>query len=58
MSTQKNQVTWFLWPFKAVRDFLAWIIKLIGRLVAVIIASPLGIPIMVLGFLLMVRGIF
>lgn len=74
MNTQSKQVPWYLWPFKALWDFLAWIIKMTGRLVAAVIdltimiagfvltitviASPVGIPMMVFGFLLMVRGIF
>ena len=74
MDTQSKNVPWFLWPFKALWDLLALIIKLTGRLVAAVIglaimiagfvltitviASPVGIPMMVFGFLLMVRGIF
>jgi hypothetical protein len=73
MSTQPTHVPWFLWPFKALWDLLAMIIKLTGHLVAaviglavmiagfiltiIIIASPIGIPMMIFGFLLMVRGI-
>jgi hypothetical protein len=74
MNTHTESTPWFLWPFKALWDLLALIIKLTGRLVAAVIglaimvagfvltitviASPIGIPMMVFGFLLMVRGIF
>jgi hypothetical protein len=74
MSERNPSTPWFLWPFKALWDFLATIIKLTGRLVAAVIglvimivgfvltitviASPVGIPMIVFGFLLMVRGIF
>lgn len=74
MSESNPSTPWYLWPFKALWDFLAAIIKLTGRLVAAliglaimivgfvltitVIAAPIGIPLMVFGFLLMVRGIF
>ena len=63
-----------LWPFKAVWDLLTWILRISGRLVAagigltiaivgtiltvLVISAPIGIPMMVFGFMLMVRGIF
>ncbi|HUV15213.1 MAG TPA: hypothetical protein VMW28_01450 [Pelolinea sp.] len=74
MNDNHPSTPWFLWPFKALWDLLETIIKLTSRLVAAVIglvfmavglvltitviASPLGIPMMVFGFLLMVRGIF
>lgn len=74
INTQSKDVPWFLWPFKALWDFLALIIKLTGRLMAAIIglaimivgfvltitviASPIVIPLMVFGFLLIIRGFF
>lgn len=74
MKSKTSGTPWFLWPFKALWDLLAAIIKLTGRFVAAIIGlvfmivgfvltitvitSPLGIPLMVFGFLLTVRGIF
>jgi len=74
MSKNNPSTPWYMWPFKALWNFLATIIKLTGRLVAAtiglailivgfvltitVIASPVGIPMMVFGFLLMVRGIF
>ena len=70
----KKEVPWILWPFKVIFNLIEWIIKLTGRLVAAIIglvlcivglvltilviSAPIGIPLMVFGFLLMVRGIF
>lgn len=71
---ERKSVPWILWPFKAIWDLLTWILKLTGRLVAaviglvvtivgfvltvLVISAPVGIPMMVFGFLLMVRGIF
>ena len=72
-STEKHTPL-LLWPFKAVWDLLTWILRISGRLVAagiglaiaivgtiltvLVISAPIGIPMMVFSFLLMVRGIF
>jgi hypothetical protein len=69
-----SKTPWFLWPFKALWDLLAFILTLTGRLVGAIlglalgivglvlsitiIGAPVGIPIIVLGLLLMLRSIF
>jgi len=74
MHQSEKSVPILLWPFKAIREFVTWILKLTGRLVAAIIglvitiigfiltilviSAPVGIPMMVFGFLLMVRGVF
>ncbi len=71
---KKSRVPWFLWPFKALWDLLAFILTLTGRLIGavlglaltivgllltvLVIAAPVGIPLMVLGGLLMIRSIF
>jgi hypothetical protein len=71
---QEKKTPWFLWPFVALWDLLAFILSLTGRLVAAIlglalmivgivltvtlIAAPVGIPLIILGFLLMLRSIF
>ncbi|MFC1614302.1 hypothetical protein ACFL5K_03305 [Gemmatimonadota bacterium] len=63
-----------LWPFTALWALLAFIIRLTGRLLAVVVglvlmivgavltflilAAPAGIPIFILGFLLLIRGMF
>ena len=73
-SAKTSRVPWFLWPFKALWDLLAFILKLTGRLVGaviglalaivglvltvLVISAPVGIPLMVLGGLLMIRSIF
>ena len=70
----RRNAPWFLWPFAAVWDLLALILRLTGRLIGIVlglvllglgialsltvIGAPLGVPIAVLGFLLLVRGIF
>lgn len=74
MNTSNQKTPWLLWPFKALLDLVEGIIKLTGRLVAaviglalmivgvvltaLVITAPLGIPLIVFGFLLVVRGIF
>jgi hypothetical protein len=74
MNQNAQNIPWLLWPFKALMDLIEGIIKLSGRLVAaviglavmiigvvltiLVITAPLGIPMIIFGFLLMVRGIF
>lgn len=69
-----NRTVWYLWPIQILRDLLEAIARLTSRLVAAILglaimligfvlrltilAAPVGIPMVVFGFLLMVRGIF
>lgn len=65
---------WFLWPFVAVWDLLALVLNITGRILAAILGvglmvvgialamtgagAPVGIPLAILGFLLMIRSIF
>jgi len=74
MNNNAQNTPWLIWPFKALIDLIEGIIKLTGRLVAaaigvaimivgvvltaLVITAPFGIPMIVIGFLLMVRGIF
>ena len=74
MSDGARRYPWILWPFVALWDLLAFILRLTGRLVGVVIGLvlmiagavlcftviglPIGIPLIVLGFALMIRGIF
>ena len=69
-----RRTPWFLWPFVAIWDLLALLLGLTGRLVAgvlglaimivgavltlLVISAPIGIPLVIFGFLLMVRSIF
>ncbi len=71
---QKQHVPWFLWPFWAVWMLLATIVEMVGRFVAMvlglvlilvgvlismtIIGAIIGIPLALIGFLLLLRGIF
>lgn len=73
-SATKRSYPWIFWPFVALWDLLAFILRSIGRLLAVIlglvlmiggialaatvIGAPLGVPLAVFGFLLMIRGFF
>ena len=70
----KKKVPWFLWPFVAVWDLLALVLNITGRVLAAILGvglmvvgialtmtvagAPVGIPLAILGFLLMIRSIF
>jgi len=72
--TKKRRTPWFLWPFVALWDLLAFILGLTGRLVAAVlgvvlmivgliltvtlVAAPLGISLAVFGLLLMLRSLF
>jgi len=70
----KNKVPWFLWPFWAIWKLVAGIVAGTGRLVAVIlglvflivggvltvtvVGAIVGIPFIIFGLLLMLRGLF
>lgn len=70
----KHHVPWYLWPFVAIWKLLAVIVEMTGRFVAMvlgivliivgvivsltIIGAIVGIPLAVIGLLLLLRGIF
>ena len=70
----KNHVPWYLWPFAALWKLLAVIVELTGRFVAMvlgivfiivgvvlsltIIGAIVGVPLAIIGLLLLLRGIF
>ncbi len=72
--TNRRHTPWFFWPFRLIFEFIEWILRITGRLVAAIIglvimivgcvltltivAAPIGMPMIVFGLVLMVRGIF
>ena len=74
MSANPKRTPWFLWPFVALWRLLAGIVEVTGRLVAVILGAVLmivgalvsltvvgavvGVPLAILGFLLILRGLF
>jgi hypothetical protein len=74
MNNSTHPTPLLLWPFKLLMDFIEGVIRLTGRLVAVligfaimivgvvltalVITAPIGIPLIIMGFLLIVRGIF
>ncbi|MCE5252517.1 hypothetical protein LLG96_20130 [bacterium] len=63
-----------LWPFKVIWGLLTFILMLTGRFIAIVIGlvfmisglfltiivltMPVGIPLIVVGFLLAIRGVF
>ncbi len=70
----QSGVPWFLWPFWAIWRLIALIVGMTGRLIAVVLGlvfgivgliltvtvvlSPIGIPLMLFGALLVIRGLF
>ena len=74
MSDVRKKTPWFLWPFVALWNLVAWILQFTGRLVAAIlglvfmiigailtvtiVGSVIGIPMIIFGFLLLLRSIF
>jgi hypothetical protein len=74
MAKAKKETHWILWPFVAIWRLLTWILGLTGRLVAIIlgvvfmivgviisatvVGAIVGVPLVVFGFLLVLRGLF
>ena len=72
--SQQRRVPILLWPFYAVWRLLTFILKLTGRLICAILGlavmiggvtltltvagAPVGIPLLIFGFLLLVRALF
>ena len=70
----KSHTPWFLWPFVALWKLLAVIVEMTGRFVAMVlglvfivvgiivsltlIGAIIGIPLAIIGLLLLLRGIF
>jgi hypothetical protein len=52
MSQSNAHVAWYVWPFWALWRLVAWIVVLVGRLVAVVLGGVL----MLAGFLLSRRS--
>lgn len=73
-NVKHNSVPWFLWPFAALWRFLAVIVELTGRFVAMVlgivfivvgvivsltvIGAIVGLPLALVGLLLFLRGLF
>jgi len=71
---KKSRVPWYLWPFAALWKLLAVIVEMTGRFVAMvlgivfiivgiivsltIVGAIIGIPLAVVGLLLLLRGMF
>ena len=74
MTTHKQSIPWYLWPFAAIWKLLAVIVEMTGRFVAMIlgivfvivgviasltiIGAIIGVPLAVIGLLLFFRGRF
>ncbi len=74
MTANKQPIPWYAWPFVALWKLIAGIVALTGRLVAVIlgfvlllagilvsltvVGAVVGLPLAIIGFLLVLRGIF
>lgn len=71
---QERRIPWFIWPFYALWRFLTLILNATGRLVLAVlgialmvvgvvialtvVAAPVGLPLAILGFLLLLRALF
>ena len=74
MTEDKRKVPWYLWPFWAIWGLVTWILKLTGRVVAIVlglvlmivgvlisltvIGAIVGVPLLLFGLLLVFRGLF
>ena len=74
MGSSVRPVPWFLWPIAVLWGFVTWTLRLTGRLAAVILGGAfmilgvlvsltilgaiVGVPLALLGFLLVLRGLF
>jgi hypothetical protein len=74
VSTTSQRAPWYLWPFVALWGLVAGIIRVTGRLVAMllgvvlmvagvaltvtVVGAVVGIPLVIFGFTLAVRGLF
>ena len=72
--TEARRIPWFLWPFYALWRLLGFILDATGRLVLAVlgvalmvvglavsltvVGAPVGIPLAVLGLLLLLRAFF
>ena len=70
----RKHMPWYLWPFAALWKLLAVIVELTGRFVAMvlgvvfiivgtivsltIVGAIVGVPLVIIGLLLLLRGIF
>lgn len=74
MRPARESAPWFLWPLAALWDLMAFVLALTGRVMAAliglvlmiigvvltltIVGAPVGVPIAILGLLLVVRSLF
>ena len=74
MSNVDRSVPWYLWPFYALWRLVTFILEATGRLVCgvigialmvvgtvvtlTIVAAPIGVPLILLGVLLLARALF
>lgn len=72
--TARETAPWIFWPVAAVWDLVAFVLRVTGRIMAAIIGlvlligggllsltivgAPIGIPVAILGLLLLVRALF
>jgi hypothetical protein len=74
MSEKRRKIHWYLWPFYAIWKLVSGIVEFTGRVVAIVlgfvlivvgilltflvVTSFVGIPMIIIGFLLVIRGFF
>ncbi len=74
MSHAERSVPWFLWPFRAVWRLVTFVLEITGRILCgilgialvalgslitlTIVGAPVGVPLVLLGVLLLARALF
>lgn len=70
----RSAAPWIFWPLAALWDLVAFLLRLTGRLIGfaigmvllvvgglltiTIVLAPIGLPLVAVGFLLMIRAVF
>jgi hypothetical protein len=70
----RSSAPWILWPVAAVLDLIAGVLRITGRLAGfavglglvvlgglltlTIVFAPIGIPVLIIGFLIVIRSLF
>jgi hypothetical protein len=70
----RSSAPWILWPVAAVLDLIAGVLRITGRLAGfavglalvvlgglltlTIVFAPIGIPVLIIGFLIVIRALF
>ena len=72
--TARSSAPWIFWPVAALWDLIAALLRLTGRVVGfavglvllvlgglltiTVVLAPIGVPVLIVGFLMMIRAVF